>query len=418
VPPAPDAPAAPTSDATTPVASAAAPPTPIDDRERAAWVAFNRTPGIGVKRVRLLLDRFGSLAAAWAAPLHEVSRLGFDRRVLDAIADARGRVEPERELERVRRLKATVLTLRDPDYPERLAAIPGAPPVLYLRGGLTAGDGWSLAVVGTRRPTLYGRDTAQRLAGELAAAGVTIVSGLAKGIDTHAHRGALAAGGRTIAVLGHGIDTCYPPENRRLAAEIAERGAVVTEYAAGVGPLAENFPPRNRIIAGLAAGVLVVEAGETSGALITSRYAGEQGRDCFAVPGPITSPASRGCHKLIQDGAKLVTSADDVLWELNPHLAPSSPAPRQLPLAIPPPTATPAAAAETTPPPGRTPTATGDDGTSDLLQHLSAAGEPLHVDVLARLVQRPVHEVTAALALLEVHGAVRHAGAMRYAPTR
>jgi DNA processing protein len=368
--------------------------------------------------VRLLLDRFGSLAAAWAAPLHEVSRLGFDRRVLDAIADARGRVEPERELERVRRLKATVLTLHDPDYPERLAAISGAPPVLYVRGSLTAGDGWSLAVVGTRRPTLYGRDTAQRLAGELAAAGVTIVSGLAKGIDTHAHRGALAAGGRTVAVLGHGIDTCYPPENRRLAAEIAERGAVVTEYAAGVGPLAENFPPRNRIIAGLAAGVLVVEAGETSGALITSRFAGEQGRDCFAVPGPITSPASRGCHKLIQDGAKLVTSADDVLWELNPHLAPPPPpAPRQLPLAIPTPTQTAAAAAAEATSPSTSAPAAADDS-SDLLQHLAAAGEPLHVDVLARLVRRPVHEVAAALALLEVHGAVRHAGAMRYAPTR
>src|SRR5919199_396443 len=290
------------------------------ERERACWVAFNRTPGIAAKRVRALLDRFGSLAAAWEAPARDLALAGLDRRAAAALEATRARLNPERELERVRHAGALVLTWRDAEYPARLAAIPDPPPVLYVSGAFTQADSFALAMVGTRRPTVYGRDAAQKLAAQLAAVGVTIVSGLAKGIDTHAHRGALDGGGRTIAVLGHGIDTCYPPENRRLLAQIAERGAVVTEYSLGTGPVAENFPPRNRIISGLAAGVLVVEAGDKSGALITSRFAAEQGRDVFAVPGPITSPASAGCHRLIQDGAKLVASADDVLGELNPHL--------------------------------------------------------------------------------------------------
>ncbi|MGH2370959.1 MAG: DNA-processing protein DprA, partial [Chloroflexota bacterium] len=273
-----------------------------------------------------------------------------------------------------------------------------------------------------RRPTAYGRDVAERLTAELAGAGVTIVSGLARGIDTHAHRGALAGGGRTIAVLGHGIDTIYPPENQHLARQIVECGAVVTEYAVGIGPVGENFPPRNRIISGLAAGVLVVEAGEQSGALITSRFAGEeQGRDVFAVPGPITSRASRGCHQLIQDGAKLVTTAEDILLELNPHL--SGPATQQLTLDLSLPPAnggvpTPAQDADHLLSAGAPDGVARDSGLLDALARLGEGGDGVHVDLLARHLGQPVQEITGALTLLEVQGRVRHAGGMRYTLVR
>jgi DNA processing protein len=260
-------------------------------------------------------------------------------------------------------------------------------------------------MVGTRRATVYGRDMAERLAHDLAVGGMTVISGLAKGIDTHAHRGALAGGGRTVAVLGHGLDTLYPPENRRLADAIRERGALVSDYPIGTGPMAENFPPRNRIISGLSAGVVVVEADHTSGALITSKYALEQGRDVFAVPGPITSPASRGCNRLIQDGAKLVTSAEDVLHEVNPHLITLSV--RQLTLDL-----------GSAPRANGAGTATRSSGSgasgNPLLDALLRAGEPVHVDALSRSLGRPVHEVTGSLTLLELQGRVRHVGAMRY----
>ena len=234
---------------------------------------------------------------------------------------------------------------------------------------------------------------------------------LAKGIDTHAHRGALAGSGRTVAVLGHGLDTCYPPENRRLAAEIAGRGALVTEYALGIGPAGENFPPRNRIISGLASGVLVVEAGEASGALITSSYAAEQGRDVFAVPGPITSYASRGCHRLIQDGAKLVGEAEDILLELRPHAA--GPGARQLTLDLAEAPAVAGRPPQPAPATGTPPTASTLE--QEIIAHLTEAGGPAHVDQLARACGQPVQQVSSALTLLEVRGSVRHLGGMRYA---
>ncbi len=393
--------------------AAPAAPVALDDRERACWVAFNRVPGIGAQRQRLLLARFGSLARAWVAAVPELEAAGLDQRSVAALERARRRIEPERELERVRRAGARVVTRLDVEYPRQLEAIASAPPLLYVRGALAAADDWALAIVGTRRPTVYGREVAERLAAQLAAAGLTIVSGLAKGIDTHAHRGALRGGGRTIAVLGHGIESVYPPENRALAAQIAETGAVVTDYPLGTGPASENFPPRNRIISGLAAGVLVVEAGETSGALITSSYAAEQGRDVFAVPGPITSPASRGCHRLIQEGAKLVTCADDVLWELNPYLGrPAGTSPRQLTLDL----ATPPGAPDGPVGEARAGTAALSEPERRLLAALQEAGQPLHIDQLARLCGEPVQEVSALLTQLEISGHVQHLGGMRYRP--
>jgi DNA processing protein len=203
----------------------------------------------------------------------------------------------------------------DPRYPALLGAIP-APPRLFVRGALGDEDSLAVAIVGSRRPSPYGLAVAEQLASDLAARGVTIVSGLARGIDTAAHRGALAAGGRTLAVLGGGLDVVYPPENGPLGREIESRGALVSQFAPGVPALAGHFPARNRTLAGLALGVVVVEAAEKSGALITAGFAGDLGRETFAVPGRITSPTSAGANRLIQDGAKLVTCWQDIVSEL------------------------------------------------------------------------------------------------------
>lgn len=202
-----------------------------------------------------------------------------------------------------------------PGYPPLLGTAP-SPPALWVRGGLVPEDALAIAIVGARRATAYGVATAERIAGELAARGVTIVSGLARGIDTAAHRGALAAGGRTLAVLGCGIDRVYPPENRALAAAIAARGALLSQFAPGAPALAGHFPARNRTLAGLALGVLVVEAAERSGALITAGFGGDLGREVFAIPGRITSELSAGTNRLIQDGAKLITCWQDIVSEL------------------------------------------------------------------------------------------------------
>ncbi len=204
----------------------------------------------------------------------------------------------------------------DDEYPALLREVPEAPESLYVRGALAREDALAVAVVGSRRATEYGVGVAEALGAALAARGITVVSGLARGIDSAAHRGALRAGGRTIAVLGSGADVIYPPENRRLAARIEEGGAVVSQFAPGTPPLAHHFPLRNRVIAGLSLGVVVVEAAERSGALITARLAAEFGREVMAVPGPVTSPASRGAHALIRDGAALVESGEDVIAEL------------------------------------------------------------------------------------------------------
>lgn len=214
------------------------------------------------------------------------------------------------------RTDARLILSRDDAYPAALRVIPSPPPFLLVRGEIREDDAFALAIVGSRHATPYGLGVAERLASELAARGVTIVSGLARGIDTAAHHGALAAGGRTIAVLGSGVDVIYPSENRRLVPDVLERGALVSQFPMSTPALAGHFPVRNRTISGLALGTIVVEAAETSGALITARYAGELGREVFAVPGPITSEMSRGTNRLIQDGAKLVHGWEDVIAEL------------------------------------------------------------------------------------------------------
>jgi DNA processing protein len=291
------------------------------DPARAASLALALVPGIGPRLRKALVDRFGSAEAVLAAAPSDLRGVpGIGPRLSAAIALAEA-AEGAAEFDLCRRHQIDVLTESDAGYPRKLREIPDPPGVLFLQGGLAPQDELAIAIVGSRHATQYGLAQAERLAGSLARAGLTIVSGLARGIDGAAHRGALAAGGRTIAVLGSGLLRIYPPEHKDLADEVAGRGALLTEAPPRAAPLGGVFPQRNRIISALALGVIVVEAAERSGALITARHAMEQNRDVFAVPGRVDSRMSRGPHRLIRDGAKLVETADDVLEELGPLVA-------------------------------------------------------------------------------------------------
>ncbi len=282
-----------------------------------AYLALNLLPNVGPIRVRRLLERFVTPQAVLAAPARELRAVpGIGEEMAAQLAGWEGRIDLPEERRRIAEHGVSLLTLDDPDYPEALRHIHDPPFLLYLKGKLTAADEASLAVVGSRRTTHYGREQAKRLSFQLARAGFTIISGLARGIDTAAHEAALAAGGRTIAVLGSGIGHIYPPENAALAERIAAQGAVLSEFPVLYVPDKQSFPLRNRIVAGMSRGLLVVEAPAWSGALITANQALEQGRAVFAVPGPIDRPTSEGCHRLIQQGAKLVCGADDVIEEL------------------------------------------------------------------------------------------------------
>jgi DNA processing protein len=284
-----------------------------------AEVLLALVSGIGPRHRQQLIQQFGSPAAVLAAGKDALQTVdGIGPKLAGRIAAARAEIDAEGEL----RLAAThgldVLTETHDEYPRLLREIPDPPGVLFRRGTFLPPDNLAIAIVGTRHATRYGLAQAERLAGCLARAGFTIVSGLARGIDASAHRGALAAGGRTIGVLASGLLAIYPPEHKELAAEIADHGCLLSEAPPRMVPIAGAFPQRNRIISGMSVGTIVVEAAQRSGALITARHAYEQGREVFAVPGPIDSRLSRGCHALIKDGVKLIESIDDVLDELGP----------------------------------------------------------------------------------------------------
>lgn len=357
---------------------------PLD--ARAYWVLLTMVPQIGPSRFKRLLEAFPEPEQVWKAKPLALAEAGLDRRAIEGLGQLRAKLDPAEVWARIEKLGIQVVTLADEAYPEHLREIPDPPPVLYVRGELLSADRWAVAVVGTRRVTAYGRQVVERLVSELARAGVTIISGLARGTDAAAHRVALESGGRTVAVLGSGLDRIYPTEHAGLARDIVTRGAVVTEFPPGTPPDAVNFPRRNRIISGLAMGTLVVEAGETSGALITADHALEQGRDVFAVPGSILSPASAGPNRLVQEGAKPVTSAQDILEELNLTAVAHHEAVRE---ALP-----------------------ENETEAALLQLLSS--EPLHVDELGRGSALPVAEVTSALTMMELKGLVRQVGGMNY----
>lgn len=275
--------------------------------------------GIGPRLRRALLDRFGTPSAVLAASSAELREVpGIGPRLCATLSRARDEIDAKSQIELCARNRVSIITTADGVYPTMLREIPDPPGVLFVRGSLLPSDGLAIAIVGSRHATQYGLAQAERLAGSLARAGLTIISGLARGIDAAAHRGALAAGGRTVAVLASGLLNIYPPEHLLLSEEVASQGALISEAPMDSQPLSGMFPARNRIVSGLALGVIVVEAAKRSGALITARHAGEQGREVFAVPGRVDNRMSHGCHQLIRDGAKLVETADDVLEELGP----------------------------------------------------------------------------------------------------
>lgn len=350
---------------------------------KAYWIAFHRVPRIGAARFQLLIRAFGDLETAWHAPATELAAVGLGPRTLESLLATRDRMDPHAEAEAVFRAGYQVLTWEDDAYPRRLQEIPNPPPVLFVAGSVRPEDETAVAVVGTRSPTTYGLDTTEELSQGFAQAGVTVVSGLARGIDCQAHQSALRAGGRTLAVLGSGLDRIYPREHHGLAREISSRGAVLSDYPLGTGPDPRNFPPRNRLISGLSMAVVVVEAGEESGALLTAEFAAGQGRPVFAVPGGIHSRKSLGTNRLIAAGARPALSAQAVLTEL--HLG--GPA---------------EAAVEMVKPP--------TDEIERALWDVLIEG-PSNADELSRRCRRSASEVSSALAMMEMRGDVRRVGA-------
>ena len=353
------------------------------------WVAFSRIPSIGTVRMRLLEAAFPSIRDAWEAPASALKSAGLTASVLQQVTSRRSAIDPDAEMEQLERAGVRAVTWHDADYPAALKEIYDPPPVLFFKGGFTREDVSGVAVVGTRRASAYGREACASLVRDLAAAGVTIISGLARGIDAIAHTTAIESGGRTIAVMGTGVDVIYPADHKQLAARVAENGALVSEYPLGVRPDSRNFPRRNRLLSGLSLGVLVVEAPMDSGVMHTVRFALDQGRDVFAVPGSIFSPTSLGTNRLVQDGAKLVTDAADILEELNVMRLEQQPVlPGFMPMPVP------------------------EGIEAEVLQHIGV--EPIHIDEVRRQSALPVANVSSTLSLLEIKGLVKQVGAMRY----
>lgn len=293
---------------------------PILSRETLArWLTLRRLPGVGGRTQRELLEHFGSLESIFSASRGQLDKVLVGKSAaIEALLDGPHSQSLEHEFDWLDQTDHHLLTWTDNDYPPLLREIPDPPLVLYVIGRREVLSHPQIAIVGSRNPSPLGRENAQAFARSLAGAGLTVTSGLALGVDGAAHRGALAAGGVTIAVTGTGLDRVYPARHRDLAHQIAEHGALVSEFLLGTPPLPENFPIRNRLISGLSLGTLVVEAALQSGSLITARLATEQGREVFAIPGSIHAPQARGCHALIRQGAKLVETAQDVLEELGP----------------------------------------------------------------------------------------------------
>lgn len=352
------------------------------------WLALHLVEGIGSARLLALIAHFESAKEAWEAPERALLAVGIGENAVSRLIGFRSKCNLEAELEKLVRMDVHLLTLADEDYPLLLRKIGDPPPLLYVRGQLLEADRVPLAVVGTRNATQYGREVAFRLSQQLADRGVTIVSGLAEGVDVSAHRGALQAKGRTVAVLGSGMDRIYPDKHRSLADEIIENGALLSEFPLGTPPLGANFPRRNRIISGMSFGVLVAEAPEGSGALITANLALEQGRDVFAVPSGIFNLKGLGANRLIQEGAKLVITAEDVLNELN--LAVTKAEVRQVAESV----------------------STDTPQEAQIVALLSDS--PLHVDEITRTLGLPTHEVMATLMLLELKGLAQMVGTMHY----
>jgi DNA processing protein len=358
--------------------------------ERAYWLGFSRVSGIGRVALDSLRGAFSSLAYAWEATPSQLREAGLSEYATKKLVETRAKLNLSTEIRQIEGLGVSFITLPETTYPTLLKTYRGAPPVLYVRGELSPLDEKALAVVGTRKATRYGRDMAQQFCGALAQAGVTIISGLALGIDATAHIAALEAGGRTIGILGNGIDVIYPRENAPLFRRIIDsgQGALLSHFPPGTRPDGSNFPRRNAIMSGLALGTLVVEAPMKSGSLHTVNAALDQGREVFAIPHSLQNMMGTACNQLIQEGAKLVIEARDILDELNivaeiittrtqtERIAPTSPE------------------------------------EAKVLSYLTDA--PIHVDDLARAIGLSIADLSVTLTLLELKGLAQRVGAMQY----
>ncbi|MBI4495940.1 MAG: DNA-protecting protein DprA [Deltaproteobacteria bacterium] len=351
------------------------------------WLALALAPGVGSILFKRLLEAFGSPREALRASFRELKQVdGIGPKVAAGIRRFDWEPRVEKELREAERAGVHLITWEDGAYPLLLKEIYDPPPLLYVSGSVLAQDGLAVAVVGSRNPTSYGQAAAERLARDLGRRGATVVSGLARGIDSCAHRGALSGGGRTIGVLGCGIDVVYPPENEELYAQVAAQGAVISEFPLGTPPESDHFPIRNRVISGLSRGVAVVEATLHSGSLITAHLALDQGREVYAVPGNVDSARSQGTNRLIKEGARLVSGADDILEDLRPST--------REPLVQPPPPCL-------------------SEEENRVLSALS--WEAVHIDQVIAKSGLPSPRVSALLLSLELNGHVRQFPGKRFA---
>ena len=370
------------------------------------WVALSSVPQLGAVRFRKLESYFGNLEDAWRAGASQLRESGLDWRTAQEVVAAQQSTDPSAEIDGLEKAGVAAVHWNSEGYPPRLKEIPDPPPVLYYLGEILPEDEFSVAIVGTRNPTSYGREAASVLSRDLASVGITVVSGLALGIDGVAHRAALECGGRTIAVVAGGLDSVYPKEHAGLFRQIQEQGAVVSEHRLGVRPDARNFPRRNRLISGLTLGTLVVEAGDGSGTRWTVRQALEQNREVFCVPGSIFSPASSFTNRMIKEGAKLVAEYTDVLEELNlPEMRErtSERTDTQKPLEF---------------PAGESKNREDEDleglDEAELTVVALLSGEPVHADDLCRQTGMAIATITSMLTLLEIKGKVAQVGSMHY----
>ncbi|MDQ1317184.1 MAG: DNA-protecting protein DprA [Candidatus Poribacteria bacterium] len=351
------------------------------------WIILNMIPSVGSSTFRRLVKFFGSPSAVLAASLRELSMVrGVTPSVCQNIIDHRDNIQVDRELDLINQHNCKLITITDENYPSSLKAIYDPPPILYVKGNLLPADSYAISVVGTRNATTYGIKVAEQLSSQLASKGITIVSGMAYGIDTFAHKGALNAKGRTIAVMGCGLDIIYPAENSSLFEKIVSSGAVISELPMGTKPHRGMFPRRNRIISGMSLGTLVVEASKRSGAMITVDCALEQGREVFAVPGQIFSDTSKGTNELIKQGAKLVDSVEDILNELPSYTFQSS----------------------------ENESLKNEDALieSQLSQEESAIwkvinSSPIHIDDISKRSALPIYKVSSTLVMLELKGLIQ-----------
>ncbi len=353
---------------------------------RRFYIGFNLVRGIGAVRLRSLIDFFGRIDIAWQAPVDALMAAGLPASVVENMLIVRQENRLDEILEQAQRDGIQVITWEDEAYPQRLQAIDQSPPVIYVKGAIALEDDWAVAIVGTRRMTAYGRQVTEELASFLAGNHITVISGLARGVDAAAHQAVIKAGGRTMAVLGCGVDVVYPPEHKKMAEDLVANGALISDYPPGTAPESGNFPPRNRIISGLARVVVVVEAGIESGALITARYAVEQGREVFAVPGSIYAPMSKGTNRLIFDGAAPLLHMEDVLQSLDIEKIQAY---KQARLFLP-----------------------ADEMEKKILAELG--DEPVHIDEIRAGADISAAEAISKLTMLELTGHVKNVGGMNY----